>query len=258
MADNLKLPSGAVPPPAAGSKVQPKKETVRISLPPKTAAKETVRLELPPRSAAAAAPAPAAPAAPRPAAPAVAAPAVAAPAGAKQTVRLSLPPKPSAAKETVRLELPPKPGAKAPAVAGEIKLLVPQVAPMAASASIPDAAEMATMDSSQASPLPAAVKPGGLKGGPPGSRLPGGVVASPGQVGAPPASEQPDAPPSAVAVPAIKALPKQAMTSAPISVPPGGVVVRAAGWPDYLLAGLALATGIAAVVHLLMLIGGGK
>ncbi len=238
MADNLKLPSGAVPPPAAGSKVQPKKETVRISLPPKTAAKETVRLELPPRSAAAAAPAPAAPAAPRPAAPAVAAPA--------------------AAKQTVRLELPPKPGAKAPAVAGEIKLLVPQVAPMAASASIPDAAEMATMDSSQASPLPAAVKPGGLKGGPPGSRLPGGVVASPGQVGAPPASEQPDATPSAVAVPAIKALPKQAMTSAPISVPPGGVVVRAAGWPDYLLAGLALVTGIAAVVHLLMLIGGGK
>lgn len=238
MADNLKLPAGAVPPPAAGSKVQPKKETVRISLPPKTAAKETVRLELPPRSAAAAAPAPAAPAAPRPAAPAVAAPA--------------------AAKQTVRLELPPKPGAKAPAVAGEIKLLVPQVAAMAASVSIPDAAEMATMDSSQASPLPAAVKPGGLKGGPPGSRLPGGVVASPGQVGAPPASEQPDATPSAVAVPAIKALPKQAMTSAPISVPPGGVVVRAAGWPDYLLAGLALVTGIAAVVHLLMLIGGGK
>ena len=219
MADDLKLPPGAVPPPAAGSKVQPKKETVRISLPPKTAAKETVRLELPPRSAAAAAPAPAAPAAPRPAAPAVAAPA---------------------------------------AVAGEVKLLVPQVSAMAASVSIPDAAEMATMDSSQASPLPAAVKPGGLKGGPPGSRLPGGVVASPGQVGAPPASEQPDSTPSAVAVPAIKALPKQAMTSAPISVPPGGVVVRAAGWPDYLLAGLALATGIAAVVHLLMLIGGGN
>ncbi len=143
-------------------------------------------------------------------------------------------------------------------MAGEIKLLVPQVAAMAASVNIPDAAEMATMDSSQASPLPAAVKPGGLKGGPPGSRLPGGVVASPGQVGAPPASEQPDATPSAVAVPAIKALPKQAMTSAPISVPPGGVVVRAAGWPDYLLAGLALVTGIAAVVHLLMLIGGGK
>ena len=143
-------------------------------------------------------------------------------------------------------------------MAGEIKLLVPQVAAMEASVSIPDAAEMATMDSSQASPLPAAVKPGGLKGGPPGSRLPGGVVASPGQVGAPPASEQPDATPSAVAVPTIKALPKQAMTSAPISVPPGGVVVRAAGWPDYLLAGLALVTGIAAVVHLLMLIGGGK
>lgn len=242
MADNLKLPAGAVPPPAAGSKVQPKKETVRISLPPKTAAKETVRLELPPRPAApaVAAPAPAAPAAPRPAALAVAAPA--------------------AAKETVRLELPPKPGAKAPVVVGEIKLLVPQVAAMAASVSIPNAAEMATMDSSQASPLPAAVKPGGLKGGPPGSRLPGGVVASPGQVGAPPASEQPDSTPSAMVVPAKKALPNhlpnQGMTSAPIAA--GGVVVRAAGWPDYLLAGLALATGIAAVVRLLMLIGGGK
>lgn len=32
-------------------KVQPRKETVRISLPPKPAAKETVRLELPPRKA---------------------------------------------------------------------------------------------------------------------------------------------------------------------------------------------------------------
>ncbi|TXT46733.1 MAG: Uncharacterized protein FD140_4362, partial [Limisphaerales bacterium] len=69
MADNLKLPAGAAPPPAAGSKVQPKKETVRISLPPKPAAKETVRLELPPRTPAAAPAAPA-PAAPRPAAPA--------------------------------------------------------------------------------------------------------------------------------------------------------------------------------------------
>lgn len=141
-------------------------------------------------------------------------------------------------------------------MAGEIKLLVPQVSAMAASVSIPDAAEMATMDSSQASPLPAAVKPGGLKGGPPGSRLPGGVVASPGQVGAPPASEQPDSTPSAMAVPAKKALPNQGMTSAPIAA--GVVVVRAAGWPDYLLAGLALVTGIVAVVHLLILIGGGN
>lgn len=260
MADNLKLPAGAAPPPAAGSKVQPKKETVRISLPPKPAAKETVRLELPPRSAGAAAPA--APAAPRPAAPAAprpAAPAAPASVGAKQTVRLSLPPKPSAAKETVRLELPPKPGAKAPAPSGghEIKLVVPQVDESVASAKIPDAsdAEMPTMDSSQAAPAPAAAKPaGGLKGAPPGSRLPGGVVASPGKVGAPPASAQPDSTPSAMALPAKKALPKPEMTSAPIAA--GGVVVRAAGWPDYTLAILALAAGIAAVVRLFMILGG--
>lgn len=255
MADNLKLPAGAAPPAAAGSKVQPKKETVRISLPPKTAAKETVRLELPPRSAGAAAPRPAAPAAPRPAAPAAPAPV-----GANQTVRLSLPPKPSAAKETVRLELPPKPGAKVAAPAGghEIKLVVPQVDESVASAKIPDAsdAEMPTMDSSQAAPAPTAAKPaGGLKGAPPGSRLPGGVVASPGKVGAPPASAQPDSTPSAMALPAKKALPKPEMTSAPIAA--GGVVVRAAGWPDYTLAILALAAGIAAVVRLFMILGGG-
>ncbi len=41
------LPKGRAQP----SRVQPKKETVRISLPPKPAANETVRLELPPRKA---------------------------------------------------------------------------------------------------------------------------------------------------------------------------------------------------------------
>ena len=257
MADNLKLPAGAAPPLAAGSKIQPKKETVRISLPPKPSAKETVRLELPPRSAGAAAPV--APAALRPAAPRPAAAAAPAPGGANQTVRLSLPPKPSAAKETVRLELPPKPSAKAPAGAGghEIKLVVPQVDESVASAKIPDAsdAEMPTMDSSQAAPAPTAAKPaGGLKGAPPGSRLPGGVVASPGKVGAPPASAQPDSTPSAMALPAKKALPQPVMASA--SGATGGVVVRAAGWPDYTLAILALAAGIAAVVRLFMILGG--
>lgn len=251
MADNLKLPAGAAPPPAAGSKVQPKKETVRISLPPKPAAKETVRLELPPRTAAA----PAASAAPRPAAPA--APAAPAPSVAKQTVRLSLPPKPSAAKETVRLELPPKPaaggvpGAAKPAGGKEIKLVVPQVDESAASARIPDAtdAEMPTMDSSQAQQPAAAAKPVGLKGGPPGSKPP----SAPGKVGSPPASAQPDSTPSAMALPAKKALPKPEMTSAPISS--GGAVVRRAGWPDYTLAILALLTGIGAVVRLLMILG---
>lgn len=262
MADNLKLPAGAAPPPAAGSKVQPKKETVRISLPPKPAAKETVRLELPPRAAAAAAPAappkPAAPAAPsasRPAAPPAAAPGGAG--GAKQTVRLSLPPKPSAAKETVRLELPPKPGAKAPAAAGgkEIKLVVPQVDESAASAKIPEAteAEMPTMDSSQAQPAAAPAKPGGLKGGPPGSKPPGSAGA-PGKVAQAPASALPDSTPSAMALPAKKALPKPEMTSAPVvTAVQGGVRVR---WYDILLACLALGAGIGAVVRLFMILGG--
>lgn len=265
MADNLKLPAGAAPPPAAGSKVQPKKETVRISLPPKPAAKETVRLELPPRTAAPAAPAappkpaaPAAPAAPRPAA----APPAAAPAGgaggAKQTVRLSLPPKPSAAKETVRLELPPKPGAKAPAAAGgkEIKLVVPQVDESAASAKIPEAseAEMPTMDSSQAQPAAAPAKPaGGLKGGPPGSKPPGSAGA-PGKVAQAPASALPDSTPSAMALPAKKALPKPEMASVPVvTAVQGGVRVR---WYDILLACLALGAGIGAVVRLFMILGG--
>jgi hypothetical protein len=180
-----------------------------------------------------------------------------------------LPPKPSAAKETVRLELPPKPGAKAPAPAGgkEIKLVVPQVDESARSAKIPEAtdAEMPTMDSSQAAPAPAAAKPSGLKGVPPGSKLPGGVAAALGKVGAPPASALPDSTPSAMALPdstpsamalpAKKALPKPEMTSAPVvTAVQGGVRVR---WYDILLGCVALATGIAAVVHLFLIVGGG-
>lgn len=50
MADNPNLPGGAVPPkPAESSKIQPKKETVRISLPPKPTASATIKLPtLPP------------------------------------------------------------------------------------------------------------------------------------------------------------------------------------------------------------------
>lgn len=260
MADNLKPPAGAAPPPAAGSKVQPKKETVRISLPPKPAAKETVRLELPPRTPAGApgAPKPAAPAAPKPAAPPAAG---AAPVAAKQTVRLSLPPKPSAAKETVRLELPPKPaaggvpGAAKPAGGKEIKLVVPQVDESASSAVIPDATEdMPTMDSSQAQPAAAPAKPAGLKGGPPGSKpVSASAGPAPGRAAAP-ASAQPDSTPSAMALPAKKALPKPEMATAVAAG--GGVVVRKAGWPDYTLAILALLTGLAAVGRLFMLISG--
>ena len=75
MAENMpNLPTGAVPPkPAEPAKVQPKKETVRISLPPKPTAAPTVRIPVPsmPSAAVASAAAPAAPAqTPAPAAPA--------------------------------------------------------------------------------------------------------------------------------------------------------------------------------------------
>jgi hypothetical protein len=86
MADNNpSLPGGAVPPkPPEGSKVQPKKETVRINLPPKPSAAPTIKLPtLPPGGPTAppsVTPAPASPAgAPRMA--------VAAPAAATATQR---------------------------------------------------------------------------------------------------------------------------------------------------------------------------
>ena len=56
MAENIpNLPSGAVPPkPGDAAKVQPKKETVRINLPPKPTAAPTVRLPTPPSAGVAA------------------------------------------------------------------------------------------------------------------------------------------------------------------------------------------------------------
>jgi hypothetical protein len=50
MADNNpSMPGGALPPKPEGSKVQPKKETVRINLPPKPSAAPTIKLPtLPP------------------------------------------------------------------------------------------------------------------------------------------------------------------------------------------------------------------
>ena len=63
MADNTpNVPGGAMPPkPAEAAKVQPKKETVRITLPPKPTAAPTVKLpSLAPPPAPAATPAPAA------------------------------------------------------------------------------------------------------------------------------------------------------------------------------------------------------
>jgi hypothetical protein len=65
MADNIpSLPGGAVPPkPPEASKVQPKKETVRINLPPKPSAAPTIKLPTLPPGGPSALP-PSAPAAP--------------------------------------------------------------------------------------------------------------------------------------------------------------------------------------------------
>jgi len=67
MADDIpNTPSGAVPPrPTEAAKVQPKKETVRINLPPKPTAAPTIKIPAPASTAQAAAAAPvAAPSAP--------------------------------------------------------------------------------------------------------------------------------------------------------------------------------------------------
>ena len=89
MADNTpNIPAGGTPPPPAppkpgeSGKIQPKKETVRINLPPKPTAAPTIKIPAPAAIHAAAPAAPAAPKAP-PAAPAAApAAAKAPPAGA--------------------------------------------------------------------------------------------------------------------------------------------------------------------------------
>ena len=82
MSENTNLPGGALPPkPAEAAKVQPKKETVRINLPPKPTASPTIKLPtLPPSASAAPAGATAAPMVSVPAAAPAAAPAKAAPA----------------------------------------------------------------------------------------------------------------------------------------------------------------------------------
>jgi hypothetical protein len=73
MAENIpSLPGGAVPPkPPEGSKIQPKKETVRINLPPKPSAAPTIKLPtLPPGGPSAGAPVFSVPSHAAPAAPA--------------------------------------------------------------------------------------------------------------------------------------------------------------------------------------------
>ena len=98
MAENTPIvPPGAVPPkPSESAKVQPKKETVRINLPPKPTAAPTIKIPSP-AAVAAATPAPAAPMAAGTAASVPAAPvsagraAVAAPAAAPRPVPAARP-----------------------------------------------------------------------------------------------------------------------------------------------------------------------
>lgn len=145
MSDNLNMPAGAAPPkPAEVSKVQPKKETVRISLPPKPTAKETVRLELPPKPA------------------------------AKETVRLELPPRPApgapamAPAPALGASAAPKPNL--PQSGPTISLVVPQVDDASKTVKIPNPAEMVTLQHTPAPARPAGppkptmpAKPGAAK-----------------------------------------------------------------------------------------------
>jgi hypothetical protein len=70
MPENIPMPGGAVPPkPAEAAKVQPKKETVRINLPPKPTSAPTIKLPTLAQATQATSSGTAATAAPRPAAP---------------------------------------------------------------------------------------------------------------------------------------------------------------------------------------------
>jgi hypothetical protein len=80
MAENIpNLPGGSLPPKPSDSKVLPKKETVRITLPPKPTAAPTIKLPTLPPGGPAAMSAPQAPAS-RPGSPATSAPRAAGPA----------------------------------------------------------------------------------------------------------------------------------------------------------------------------------
>ena len=102
MAENMpNPPSGAVPPkPTEAAKVQPKKETVRINLPPKPTAAPTIKIP---------APAPAAP-------PAAAAPMAGAPAPAHAPAPPTPAPRPAAAPTATGRAAPPQ--RRAPVMAG--------------------------------------------------------------------------------------------------------------------------------------------
>ncbi|MDQ6630148.1 MAG: hypothetical protein M3Y82_00125 [Verrucomicrobiota bacterium] len=117
MAENPNLPSGLPPKPAEAAKVQPKKETVRINLPPKPTASATIKLPtLPPSGPAAKPGAPVIAAAPAPASASPIAPKAAMPPAApaprpKSSVSVQRP-SPSAAAPAPPA---PSPGKRAPA-----------------------------------------------------------------------------------------------------------------------------------------------
>jgi len=123
MAENIpNTPAGAVPPkPAEAAKVQPKKETVRINLPPKPTAAPTIKIPAPAPVAPTAAAAPVAAAAPG-AAPA-AAPAAPTPAPRPAASAPSVASAPAA-----RPSPAPRPQMSAPAVSGLDKGLAIAVA----------------------------------------------------------------------------------------------------------------------------------
>src|SRR5580704_392295 len=97
--NNPNMPAGAVPPkPPEGAKVQPKKETVRINLPPKPSAAPTIKLPTLPPGGPTAPPSPVATSAPA-AAPTAAKPAsavAAAPAPVQRPVQRPMVPAPAA------------------------------------------------------------------------------------------------------------------------------------------------------------------
>src|SRR3954469_6169068 len=110
MADNIpSLPGGAVPPqPPEGSKVQPKKETVRINLPPKPSAAPTIKLPTLPPGGPAAAAAPAAALSTAAAAPAHA-PSPPRPGGAAPASPAATRPAPAATPRPAPMALPARP-----------------------------------------------------------------------------------------------------------------------------------------------------
>ena len=217
MADNLNIPSGAVPPkPTEGAKVQPKKETVRISLPPKPTAKETVRLELPPKPQ------------------------------AKETVRLELPPKPAAG-----VKLP----AGAPSLSLVVPQIGAHKQTVQIPSAVPTIMAIATPSGPPAAPGVAKAAPPAAKPAEPVGARPAVVVARAAAPAAPdeeaPAVASAHAAPVGKSVSVPAAAPKKAPVEKALAV--AGAPGRTSIW-DIILAVLAFLTSGAALVRLWMIL----